>query len=61
MSNRWFLGLEKGRQEALLEDKLMLANAAFLAGKEQAIKEIAEAFESDEMITAEDAVDAIKI
>jgi len=61
MTNRWFIGLEKGKQEVLLEDKWMLANAAFLAGKEQASKEIAEAFDSDEMITAEDAIDAIKI
>lgn len=61
MINRWFLELEKGRQEVLLQDKWLLANAAFLAGKEQAIREISEVFDSDEMVTAEDAVDTIKI
>jgi len=60
MTNKWFLSLEKGRQRVLIENKWMLADAAFLAGKEQAQREIAEKFDSDELITAEQAIDAIE-
>ena len=58
-SNGWFLALEKGRRDVLVENKWMLADAAFVAGKEQAAREISEKFNSNCEITAEQAVDAI--
>lgn len=41
--NEWFLSLGEGRQKILLEDKWMLANAAFEAGKVIAKKEMVKA------------------
>ena len=57
--NKWFLAQEKGKQKVLREDKWMLADNAFIAGKEEAMREIAEKYKSETMITAEQAVEAI--
>lgn len=37
--NEWFLSLPEGRQKVLREDKWMLANAAFAAGRAAALKD----------------------
>jgi hypothetical protein len=38
--NDWFLALEPGRQQVLVEDKWMLAGAAYKAGIELALAEV---------------------